>query len=333
MPLLSAVLDWENVPLSARPKKVLGAFAALMVDLTELMYEKKPSGFLEALIERTGYVKALEEDKSEENESRIENIKELQGAVSEFESLNPEAGLTDFLENVALVSDLDAMNESGGAVTLMTLHSAKGLEFNDVFLAGMEEGVFPLTRALFDDNLLEEERRLAYVGITRARKRLFLSHARTRALYNARNANPISRFVTEIPQRLVMEGMGSTQPRRVPPPSAGGGWNQPTRSPYNTRWQQGSGATSTGSAELDRKLGIAGVQKGGFNWNGGGQTRVAAAVALFKVGDAVHHRVFGRGEVTALTGQGAEQRVKIRFANGSERTFSAVAAPIVKVEK
>ncbi len=336
MPLLSAALDCENAPLSARPKKLLGAFAALMIDLTELMYEKKPSEFLEALIERTGYVKALEEDKSEENESRVENIKELQGAVSEFESLNPEAGLTDFLENVALVSDLDAMNESGGAVTLMTLHSAKGLEFNDVFLAGMEEGVFPLTRALFDDVLLEEEPRLAYVGITRARKRLFLSHARTRALYNARNANPLSRFVTEIPQRLIVDGMGSAQPRRVPPPGAGGGWSQPTRSPYGARWQQGSGAASTGSAELDRKLGIAGVQKGatsgGFNWNGG-QTRVTAAAALFGVGDAVHHRVFGRGEVTALTGQGAEQRVKIRFANGDERTFSAVTAPIVKVEK
>ena len=174
------------------------------------------------------------------------------------------------------------------------------------------------------------------MGITRARKRLFLSHARTRALYNTRNANELSRFVTEIPQRLIVDGMGSTQPRRVPPPSAGGGWSQPTRSPYNTRWQQGSGATSTGSAELDRKLGIAGVQKGssgGFNWNGGPQTRVPKPAAVFRVGDAVHHRVFGRGEVTALTGQGAEQRVKIRFANGSERTFSAVAAPIVKVEK
>ena len=337
MPLLSAALDCDNAPLSARPKKLLGAFAALMVDLTELMYEKKPSGFLEALIERTGYVKALEEDKSEENESRIENIKELQGAVSEFERLNPEGGLTDFLENVALVSDLDAMNESGGAVTLMTLHSAKGLEFNDVFLAGMEEGVFPLTRALFDEKLLEEERRLAYVGITRARKRLFISHARTRALYNTRSANPLSRFVTEIPPRLIVDGMGSAQPRRVPPPSAGGGWSQPTRSPYNARWQQGGGAASTGSAELDRKLGIPGVQKGapsgGFDWNGGARTRVAGGAGVFRVGDAVHHRVFGRGEVTALTGQGAEQRVKIRFANGSERTFSAVAAPIVKVEK
>ena len=333
MPLLSAALDCDNAPLTARAKKLLGAFAALMVDLTELMYEKKPSEFVEALIERTGYVNALKEDKSEDSESRIENIQELQGAVSEFERLNPEGGLTDFLENVALVSDLDAMNESGGAVTLMTLHSAKGLEFNDVFLAGMEEGVFPLTRALFDDDLMEEERRLAYVGITRAKKRLFLSHARTRALYNARNANLLSRFVTEIPQRLIVDGMGSAQTRRVPPASQGG-WSQPGRSPYSARWQ---GGATTGSAELDRKLGIAGAQKGaasgGFNWNAGVQTRVAGPAALFRVGDAVHHRVFGRGEVTALTGQGAEQRVKIRFANGSERTFSAVAAPIVRVEK
>ena len=333
MPLLSAALDCDNAPLPARAKKLLGAFAALMVDLTELMYEKKPSEFVEALIERTGYVDALKADKSEDSESRIENIQELQGAVSEFERLNPEGGLTDFLENVALVSDLDAMNESGGAVTLMTLHSAKGLEFNDVFLAGMEEGVFPLTRALFDDDLMEEERRLAYVGITRAKVRLFLSHARTRALYNARNANPLSRFVTEIPQRLIVDGMGSAQARRVPPPSQGG-WSQPGRSPYGPRWQ---GGATTGSAELDRKLGVPGAQKGaasgGFNWNAGAQTRVAGPAALFRVGDAVHHRVFGRGEVTALTGQGAEQRVKIRFANGSERTFSAVAAPIVRVDK
>ncbi len=338
MPLMSAVLDYENAPLTSRPKKLLGEFAALMIDLTELMYEKKLSEFVEALIERTGYVAALEAAKSEENESRIENIQELQGAVSEFEKLNPEGGLSDFLENVALVSDLDAMNESGGAVTLMTLHSAKGLEFNDVFLAGMEEGVFPLTRAVFDDDLMEEERRLAYVGITRAKRRLFLSHARTRALYNTRSANELSRFVTEIPQRLIVDGMGRTDTRRVPPPTQRGGWAQPTRSPYNSQFRSGptGGGQTTGSAELDRKLGIAGVQKGssgGFNWDRGPQPRVTKPAAVFRPGDAVHHRVFGRGEVVALSGQGAEQRVKIRFANGSERTFSAVAAPIVKVEK
>ena len=331
MPLMSAVLDCENAPLSARPKKLIGEFAQLMIELTELMYEKKPSEFVEELIDRTGYVRALEESRTEENENRIENIRELQGAVSEFERLNPDGGLPEFLENVALVSDLDGMNESGGAVTLMTLHSAKGLEFNDVFLAGMEEGVFPLTRAIFDDELMEEERRLAYVGITRAKKRLFLSHARTRALYNTRSANELSRFVAEIPQRLIVDGANRADARRVPPPTLRG-WTQPVRSPYNDRYQSGASAgpkLSTGSAELDRKLGIAGVQKG---FSASPKPVVTAPAAVFRVGDAVRHRVFGAGTVTALSGQGVDQRVKIRFANGSERTFSAAAAPIVKVE-
>ncbi len=332
MPLMSAVLDYENTDLSARPKKLLGAFAGLMIDLTELMYELKPSALLEEVIERTGYVKALEEDKNEENQSRIENIHELQGAVTEFEQANPDGSLQDFLENVALISDLDALNESGGAVTLMTLHSAKGLEFNDVFLAGMEEGVFPLTRAVFDENLLEEERRLAYVGITRAKRRLFLSHARTRALYNARSANEISRFVTEIPTRLIVEGAARMQPRRVPAPTVGRGGYGGGRVNAGIRGAAGydpagAGRTTTGSAELDAKLGIAGVRKG-F----GADVRYSRTIALFKPGDRVRHRVFGPGEVVEVIGAGAEQRVRIRFVNGSERTFSASAAPIVKVE-
>ncbi|MBQ8109573.1 MAG: DNA helicase PcrA [Clostridia bacterium] len=332
MPLLSAVLAPEDAPLSPRAKKLVGEFAALMIDLTELMYEKKPSEFVEALIERTGYVKALEENKTEENQSRIENIRELQGAVTEFERMNPEGDLNAFLENVSLVSDLDGMNESGGAVTLMTLHSAKGLEFNVVFLAGMEEGVFPLTRAVFDDELMEEERRLAYVGITRAKKRLFMSHARTRALYNTRSANELSRFVTEIPQRLIMDGVGRQDTRRVPPPvQKAMGWAQSVRSPYNDRYRERPTAQTTGSAELDRRLGIPGVQRG-FS---GAPSRPAPRqdAPHFNVGDAVYHRVFGRGEVIGLSGQGALARVKIRFASGGERTFSAGAAPIVKVEK
>ena len=330
MPLLSAVLDYENAPLSSRPKRLLGEFAELMIDLTELMYEKKLSEFVEAMIDKTGYVRALEASKTEENQSRIENIRELQGAVSEYERLNPEGSLADFLENVALVSDLDAMNEAGGAITLMTLHSAKGLEFNNVFLVGMEEGVFPLTRALFDEDLMEEERRLAYVGITRARKRLFLTHARTRMLYNARNANELSRFVSEIPQRLIMDGMARTAPRRVPAPS-----HQRTEMPA---WAGGSRRASAGQGEGPAGkvrqgigggsgLNIPGVQRGGI------QRRASGPVAIFHVGDAVRHRVFGNGTVLELTGAGETQRLRIRFANGSERTFSANAAPIVKLEK
>ncbi|MBQ3425203.1 MAG: UvrD-helicase domain-containing protein [Clostridia bacterium] len=328
LPLLSAALDVDNTDLPARAKKQIGEFAALIVDLTEQMYEKKPSGFLEELIERTEYVKALEEDKNEENQSRIENIRELQGAVSEFERLNPEGELSDFLENVALVSDLDAMNEAGGAVTLMTLHSAKGLEFDHVFMTGMEEGVFPLSRAVFDDDLMEEERRLAYVGITRAKKRLFMTHARTRALYNTRNNNELSRFVSEIPQRLIAEGLGDMGTRRVPPPShSAQRWDQTARSPYSPRWQAPEGGGPEGPG------GVPGVKKGGFNWNNGVSSAGAGKPAtVFHVGDAVYHRIFGKGQIVDLTGEGAKQRVKIRFVNGSERTFSAAAAPIVKTE-
>ena len=322
MPLLSAALDWENAPLSPRAGKLIGQFAALMLDLTEAMYDKKPSAFVEELIEKTGYVKALEESKTEENESRIENIRELQGAVSEYERMHPEAGLQDFLENVALVSDLDGLNESGGAVTLMTLHSAKGLEFNNVFLAGMEEGVFPLTRALYDDSQMEEERRLAYVGITRAKRRLILSHARTRMLYNVRSANELSRFVAEIPQRLIAEGSPRADARRVQPPRGradSSGWGQPARSPYG--YERRAAERRVGQ---NGGLNIAGVSRG----FGVGRTAPG-----FRVGDAVRHRVFGNGVITGLSGSGDAQRVRIRFVNGDERSFSASAAPIVKLEK
>ena len=343
MPFLSAVLDWENLPISARPKKLLGGFAELMIDLTENMYDMKPAAFLEALIEKTGYVKALEEAKGEDSEARIENIKELQGAVSDFEQHDPDAGLQEFLENVALVSDLDAMNETGGAVTLMTLHSAKGLEFDNVFMAGMEEGIFPITRALFDDQQMEEERRLCYVGITRARKRLFMSHANTRALYNTRNANPLSRFVTEIPQRLIVEGAARADVRRVPPPSASS-WGQPARSPYNARYAhipgqggiRGAGDVKArtpaprpkGTDPNGVRLNIPGVTKG-F----GGAAGPARGISVFHSGDSVRHRTFGLGTVQAVMGSGSQQKVTIRFDDGTERTFAAMAAPIMKIDR
>ncbi len=305
MPLLSAALDAENAPLSARAKMMVGQFAEIMIDLTEILYASKPSEFLAAVIEKTGYVRALEAVKSDENEARIENIRELEGAVREFEEQNPDGTVTDFLENVALVTDLDSMDERGGAVTLMTLHAAKGLEFDCVFLAGCEEGVFPITRALFDDAQLEEERRLCYVGITRARKRLWMTHARTRMLYNARQANPVSRFVGEIPARLLNEGR-QRPGARVPPPSA-------------------SMRPRGGAAEL----GISGVQRGFTR----PEPESAAPQTLFAAGDRVLHRMFGPGTVDEVTGSGASQRVKINFDSGSVKIFAANAAPIVKMHK
>ena len=327
MSLMGAVLDSANAGLSTRAAKLVGSFADLMVDLTESMYTLGMSEFVSALIEKTGYVKALEAAKTEENQNRIENIREFEGAVSEFEKLNPEGTLSDFLENVALISDTDDLNQSGGAVTLMTLHSAKGLEFDVVFLAGMEEGVFPLSRATFDETQLEEERRLAYVGITRAKKRLFMSHARTRMLYNARNANALSRFVDEIPTRLIQDGAARTQ-TRIPRPavrsSEYGGYGQNSyhqnsyaqRSPSYAKPQSGASG-----------LNIPGIQKGV-------SARASApqrALQMFKVGDMVYHAVFGRGRITKVSGEGSAQKVCVAFPDRPEKQFSANIAPLKKL--
>ena len=328
MSLMSAVLDVENAPLSARPKKLIGEFAELMIDLTEALYEKTASEFLEFMIDKTGYVRALEAVKSDENAARIENIRELQGAVTEFERLNPEGGLADFLENVALVADTDSLNEGGGSVTLMTLHSAKGLEFDNVFLPGMEENIFPLARASYDDELMEEERRLAYVGITRAKKRLFLSHARSRALYNSRSANELSRFVSEIPARLLTDGTQRGDARRVPPPSASHGFDRSGGSGYYS----GRGTGAKPAAPSKPGLGIPGVQKG-FGGFVASQARSAKPIALFRVGDRVIHRSFGRGRVVEVMGAGEEQRVRVAFDGSVEKVFSASIAPIVKVSE
>ena len=328
MSLMSAVLDVENAPLAARPKKLIGEFAELMIDLTEALYEKTASEFLEFMIDKTGYVRALEAVKSDENAARIENIRELQGAVTEFEKLNPEGGLADFLENVALVADTDSLNEGGGSVTLMTLHSAKGLEFDNVFLPGMEENIFPLARASYDDELMEEERRLAYVGITRAKKRLFLSHARSRALYNSRSANELSRFVSEIPARLLTDGTQRGDARRVPPPSASHGFDRSGGSGYYS----GRGTGAKPAAPSKPGLGIPGVQKG-FGSFVGSQARSAKPIALFRVGDRVIHRSFGRGRVVEVMGTGEEQRVRVAFDGSVEKVFSASIAPIVKVSE
>ena len=358
--LLGAVLDYESAPLAARAKSAVGGFAELMIDLTEAMYEKTPSEFLDEVIERTGYVKLLEAVKSDENESRIENIKELQGAVAEYERLNPEGTITDFLENVALITDLDGMDARNNMVTLMTLHAAKGLEFDCVFLVGMEENIFPLSRAAMEDDLMEEERRLAYVGITRARKRLFLTHARTRMLYNSRGMNPLSRFVSEIPPRLLSDGRGRVPGTRVPPPSgrsatpgyggyarpgnagrtqtAPGGYARPGNAGQAERQAASTGYAKAGPGKPGfgagkSALNIPGLQKGfgGASFVGSQARQSAAAVNLFSVGDRVIHRMLGKGTVIEVTGSGEEQKIRVDFGAQGTKLLNANTAPIVKV--
>ena len=316
--LLSAALDVDNAGLSARATAAVRGFAEMMIDLAEALYGQKPSEFLDALLEKTGYARQYEAAPSDENAARLENIEELRGAVAEFERLNPEGGMTDFLENVALMTDLDNMEERPGAVTLMTLHAAKGLEFDAVFLAGMEENIFPIARAQMDEEQLEEERRLCYVGITRARRKLYLSCAHTRMLYNARNANEPSRFLDELPARVLERGRagGRESVRTVPPPM---------RAPAERK----VAAPAWTAPKPGGALGIPGLSKGFV----ASQARGVQAAALFEVGDEVMHRVFRRGVVTEVTGSGDAQRVRVKFESGQEKLFAASVAPIVKVGK
>ncbi|MCL6499604.1 MAG: ATP-binding domain-containing protein, partial [Firmicutes bacterium] len=171
------------------------------------------------LIERTGYLEMLEAEGTIESESRAENVKELISVVQEFEREERKT-LEEFLAEVSLVSDIDELTESEDAVTLMTLHNAKGLEFPIVFIAGMEEGVFPHARSMTDMDELEEERRLCYVGITRARERLYLSYGQLRSLFGRTTANVPSRFLDELPEDVLERAEPGPKPWEAQVPAA-----------------------------------------------------------------------------------------------------------------
>ena len=208
-----AVFD-SNLLKRAVPKKQreLERFAELIADLRERAKTFSISELLIAVMEESGYLRELQADETAEGRARVENLQELVGVAREFEK-NPETGTTldDFLANIALISDIDTLDADASFVTLMTMHAAKGLEFPIVFLTGLEEGVFPHTRALTDMAELDEERRLAYVGVTRAMDRLYLSFAARRTLFGNTFSHPRSRFIEEMPSLEVIGGIGLGQ--------------------------------------------------------------------------------------------------------------------------
>jgi DNA helicase II / ATP-dependent DNA helicase PcrA len=205
----------EDVPgLATRSLNAIQEFVTLMDELMGIAAgDASPGDVLEAVLDKTGYVAELRQSSDPQDEGRVENLEELVSVAREFEEARPDGTLGDFLEQVSLVADADEVpdgDDSGGVVTLMTLHTAKGLEFPVVFLSGMEDGVFPHMRSLGDPKELEEERRLAYVGITRAEKRLYLSRAVVRSAWGSPSYNPASRFLDDIPSELV-EWTGATE--------------------------------------------------------------------------------------------------------------------------
>jgi DNA helicase-2/ATP-dependent DNA helicase PcrA len=199
----------EITLLGQRARGAVAGFVGLVDHLVAVVSAGAGvSRMVEEAFTESGYVAELEAERTIESMGRVENLKELVGVAQEFERQNPDATLADFLESVALLTEQDEYQEEEGIVTLMTLHNAKGLEFDVVFIVGMEDGVFPHYRSMGDAAELEEERRLAYVGITRARKRLYLTHAWSRSLFGGSNYNPPSRFLNEIPTDLVQAAEG-----------------------------------------------------------------------------------------------------------------------------
>ena len=331
MPLSAMVMFPEGAGLSSRAVKALSKFTELYEKLLNQWEGMSPVDFFQLVLTETAYAEQYKQADNDENRARLENIAELETAISDYVQREPEGGLAGFLENVALVTDMDSMDPSQQAATLMTLHSAKGLEFDYVFMAGMEEGIFPTSRALFDEDKLEEERRLCYVGITRAKKQLFMSYAWTRALYGARQSNERSRFLDEIPRRVVDDGTPAGETRRLAParPTASFGGGTANRASFGSP-RQGMNAPKNPQPKASfggGGLNIPGVTRG----FGGAQQAPRSAPSLFEAGDRVRHQRFGLGVVTSLSGEGRARRMTIRFDSGEEKTFTVDLAPVIKI--
>ncbi|MEY2471353.1 MAG: ATP-dependent helicase UvrD/PcrA [Actinomycetota bacterium] len=285
--------------------KALGGINELLVSMAYLRAMAKeevaPATLLQNVIDRTGYVRLLEAENTIESAGRIENISELLGSAEQYDTLD------GFLEAVALVSDADELDPDASQVVLMTLHTAKGLEFPIVFLTGLEDGVFPHTRALSDPDELEEERRLAYVGITRAERQLYITNAFTRMLWGQTQYNPPSRFLKELPEHLV-EVIESS------PRTSGGG----------------SGGWSTARAGNDRMRGRDRIVESAMRAGRGdtpAKTKGAETLGL-KIGDDVVHESWGEGIVVDMVGAGDRAEVVIRFPGVGEKRLLLAWAPL-----
>ena len=304
-PLADALAKAEEAGVSGR---ALGGIRELVGLLDELRAEGRgPAATLEAVLQATGYRAELESERSVEADSRLENLAELIGFARSFEEDAAEegrpAGISDFLETVSLVADSDDLDPDESSVVLMTLHTAKGLEFDGVFMIGLEDGVFPHLRSLGEPAELEEERRLCYVGITRARRRLHLSHAWSRMLFGSTQYNPPSRFLKEVPAHLTDVIEGSRSSRRGSTFGSGGG-------DYRSGRDRIIDAASRPSPTPAR---TSGAERLGI-----------------RVGDDVVHAKWGEGVVLDIVGTGDKAEAKVRFPSVGEKILLLSWAPLKK---
>ena len=328
----------EVVGITARAAKSAAAFWGLIETLRAAEARgASQADILEEVLDRTGYLAELRRSDDPQDASRVENLAELHSVAGAFAADAPTGTLADFLERVALVADSDqvpAEGERGGQVTLMTVHTAKGLEFPAVFVTGMEDGTFPHQRSLGDETELEEERRLAYVAITRARERLYLTRAAVRSAWGTPQEMPPSRFLDDIPAELLDVRRAATSGERIRASYGGsygsGSYGRSRGSDGRDPW----GDTDTGAFGSGRR-GAAAQPSGVRKVTRMGVAPAAAAtedkpVLALKVGDRVKHATLGAGTVTGVEGEGPRTVARIRFGMAEKRLLVRMA-PMEKI--
>lgn len=323
----------DSIEITPRAKNALSDFYEVVLSLHHMVDYLSVTELTEKVLELTQYREELKNEKTLESKARLENIEEFLSVTMEFEKRTEEKSLVAFLTDLALIADIDTVDKEEGpqdSVTLMTMHSAKGLEFPVVFIVGMEEGLFPSSRSLMDEEELEEERRLAYVGITRAEEELHLTCARMRMLYGRTSANPPSRFLKEIPEELMEDAVPKERQRERDLGSSASGSS--LRGSFASRAE--SRAPSWGTGNSTTGFGQAGGITGG---SGGGRASARKspstmnAVLNYAVGNKVSHVKWGTGVVVAVKGTGDDTEVQIAFpAPVGVKRLLAKFAPITK---
>ena len=320
-----------NIMLSSVKGKAAQAvydFANMLLDLRERLDDYTVTELVEAVLEKTGYAATLAAQATLESQARIENIEEFLSVTKNFDESpdNPvdESGLdriSRFLNDLALIADTDDGEQESSEVTLMTLHAAKGLEFPVVFLVGMEENVFPLSRASEDEDELEEERRLAYVGITRAEKILYLTNANSRLLYGRTNYNQPTRFLREISSDL-LDYQGLARP-------ANSSFKVSYTNSDTSQFGQGM-SLAQALQERKRQAAPSSISTGSLPFGKSGQSQPSKPEVAWAIGDIVHHKKWGDGTVLAVSGSGNSQELKINFPEVGLKKVLASIAPIEK---
>ena len=301
LPVFEVIRHAEDYPELQRSSAKMRQFA-YMIDELRLLSSSLPLDQLyDELIERSGYVRALREKETPENEARIENVKELKTNILAYIKETGDHTLHGFLDEVALYTDIDTLEEGADCVVMMTIHSAKGLEFPVVFIVGVEEGLFPGTRSIGEPEEMEEERRLCYVAITRAMKRLYLTCARQRMIFGRTSSNRVSRFIEEIPQEHIEKGY---IPKGYNYSDSPWGYEKQPEKPK----EQLKAVRPVYTAETSK-----------------------ATPPAFRQGDMVEHNSFGRGMIVSMTPMGGDHLVEIAFDRlGTKRLMLKAASRLMK---